>query len=93
MAKKVDAFDGTNFLVCDKRCNQCLFSSAKIVGDERKEDLLASCAASGSYFICHKSDSKRPVVCRGFFDEADNQACKVAARLNLVKFVKPNGDV
>lgn len=92
MAKKVDAFDGTNFLVCEKRCNQCLFSSAKIVGDERKKDLLTSCTNSGSYFICHKSKPGRPVVCRGFFDEANNQACRVAARLRLVKFVKPDGD-
>lgn len=84
-----DAFDGKHFLVCEKRCNQCLFSSAKIVGDERKEDLLTGTKKSGKYFICHKSPSTQPVVCRGFYDEEPNRACTTARVLGLVRFVNP----
>lgn len=87
-----DAFDPKRkkFLVAEKRCDQCLYSSAKIVGDERRADVLESCRRTGSYFLCHKATIHgRAVVCRGFFDAEPNQACQVAERLGLVEFVDP----
>lgn len=86
---QVDAFDGEHFLVCEKRCDQCLFSKAKIVDNKRREDILKNCATTGQYFICHKSAHGKPVVCRGFFDDQPNQTCQVAGRLRLVHFVNP----
>ncbi len=89
-----DAFDAQakKLLVCEKRCDQCLFSKAKIVDDQRRAQLLADCKKSGRYFLCHKSTiKKRAVVCRGFFDEVPNRACQVAKRLDLVAFVDPEG--
>jgi len=87
--KVADAFDGKNLLVCAKRCDQCLFSSAKIVGDGRKEDLLSDMRKTGKYFICHKSPRATPIICRGFFDEEPNRTCHVAKHFGLVKFVDP----
>lgn len=84
-----DAWDGTHLLVCEKRCNQCLFSKAKVVGDTRKEDILAGTRKSGKYFICHKSASGQPVVCRGFYDEEPSRACTTARVLDIVRFVNP----
>lgn len=87
-----DAFDPKlkKFLVCEKRCDECLYSSAKIVGDERRADVLQSCRQSGRYFLCHKSTMRgAAVVCRGFFDAEPNQSCQVADRLGLVLFVDP----
>jgi hypothetical protein len=89
MTDRADAFDGKNLLVCEKRCDQCLFSKAKIVNDDRQADLLTSCRRSGKYFICHKSATNAPVICRGFFDEVPNQAIRVARLLHIVRFVKP----
>lgn len=89
MAKGADAFDGKNLLVCEKRCDQCLFSKAKIVDDQRQADLLMNCRITGKYFICHKSADGQPVVCRGFFDEVPNQAVRAARLLRIVRFVKP----
>lgn len=89
MTDKTDAFDGESLLVCAKRCDQCLFSKAKVVGDDRQAALLTSCRRSGKYFICHKSAAGRPVICRGFFDEVPNQAIRVARLLRIVRFVKP----
>lgn len=88
-ARKAGAFDGKHFLVCAKRCDQCLFSSNKIVNEQRKDQLLTDCAKTGRYFICHKSKAKTPVVCRGFFDSVKNVACQVYARLGLVLLVNP----
>ncbi len=89
MAKSADAFDGENLLVCENRCDQCLFSKAKVVNDERQAGLLLNCRITGKYFICHKSADGQPVVCRGFFDEVPNQATHVAKLLRIVRFVKP----
>lgn len=82
-----------SFRVCAKRCDQCLFSSAKVVGDERKADILRRCAEQDSHFICHKfsiaegTDSQ--VCCRGFYDAdpAATNLMRIAGRLGAVEFV------
>lgn len=87
-----DAFDRKRgkLLVCEKLCDQCLFSKNKIVSDARREDILNESRRNGTYFLCHKSTiAGRAVVCRGFFETERNQACQVAARLGLVEFTEP----
>jgi len=91
LGNSTNAFDGTNLLVCEKRCAQCLFSKAKIVNDERQAAMLTKCRVTGRYFICHKSAGGKPVICRGFFDEVPNQAIRAARLLNVVRFVNPKG--
>lgn len=61
-----------------RRCDECLFSSAKIVSDSRKEQILADCRETGNYFICHK-DTK--ACCRGYYDAGITQNVQVIKRL------------
>ncbi len=87
-----DAFDRKRgkFMVCEKRCDQCLFSSAKVVSDRRRLAVLRECEKKRTYFICHKATiAGRTVVCRGFFETQRNQTCQVAERLGLVEFTDP----
>lgn len=86
------------FRVAKKRCDQCLFSSAKIVDEDRKADILETCAREDKHFICHKftiaegSDSQ--VCCRGFYgqDPAATNLMRIAGRLGAVEFVElPDG--
>ena len=77
--------------MCAKRCDECLFSSAKIVSDGRRLDVLEECRRTGKYFLCHKGTIRgRAVVCRGFYDNEPNQACQVAGRLGIAVFVDPD---
>lgn len=81
------------FQVCKKRCDQCLFSSAKIVSDSRKAEILRDCVVNDAHFICHKHtihDVKSQVCCRGFYD-ADPGASnlmRIAGRLGMIEFVE-----
>lgn len=50
---------------CSKRCDQCLFSDAKIVSDARRDQVIAECLERNNHFVCHKFDD---VACRGFLD-------------------------
>lgn len=88
---KVDAYvRGVGFKVAHKRCDQCLFSDAKIVGDERRDSLLRECQEDGKYFICHKASLRGDaVVCRGFHESGVNLACRMADRLRLTVYVDP----
>ena len=71
--------------VLTKRCDQCLFSAARIVSDKRKAEVLKLCARKGNYFVCHKTDG---VGCRGFYDEQPSQAQQVLGRLGMLEFVE-----
>ena len=71
--------------VLTKRCDQCLFSTARIVSAERKAEVLKLCERKGNYFVCHKTDG---VGCRGFYDEQPSQAQQVLGRLGMLEFVE-----
>lgn len=81
---------GVGFKVAAKRCDQCLYSTAKVVSDERRASILSDCSKEGTYFICHKASLRGDaVVCRGFFDEGSNLACRAAVAFGLVVEVNP----
>lgn len=81
------------FRVCKKRCDQCLFSSAKVVSDDRKHDILETCAREDRHFICHKfsiaEGEGSQVCCRAFYDAdpAATNLMRIAGRLGAVEFV------
>jgi len=52
-----------------KRCNQCLFTKNKVVGNARKKEVINNCLKNDSYFICHKSED---TCCKGFWDNYKN---------------------
>lgn len=76
------------FQVCDKPCDQCLFSKDRIVPAERVREILAGCKRDNTHFICHKATIQgRDVCCRSFYDTQTSQLIRVAQRLNMVEFV------
>lgn len=73
--------------IMKKRCNECLFTDAKIVGDSRKQEILRDCAKRSVHFVCHKATlAGWDVACRGFHEAAPGStaAGRLAVRLNIV---------
>jgi hypothetical protein len=89
----VDRHDPGVFRVAAKRCDECLFSSARIVPDERAEQIVADCLADGTHFICHKATMADGgnVCCRGFFDKHGDESLviRLARELHAVVEVDP----
>lgn len=77
--------------VYEKRCNQCLFSDAKVVEDHRAELMLKELQGTNTHFICHKSTihDNGVVCCRGFWDANKDRVLKLilADKLGLVEFI------
>lgn len=74
--------------VFDKCCDECLFSSKKIVSEERKKQVLEDCERQETFFICHKSSMNGDrIACHGF--RKSGIACQplqVAERLEKLGF-------
>lgn len=85
-------------LVCEKRCPNCLFGPAKLVSDERRDEILAnidSPLTRGSYFTCHKGSlsGNNQLVCRGWYDaNPQSLIVRLALQLDVVKFVPVPAD-
>lgn len=78
------------FQVCEKPCDQCLFSKDRIVSEARMREILAGCARDDKHFVCHKATiAGRDVCCRTFFDTRDAQIIRIAGRLGMIEFVDP----
>lgn len=60
------------FLLCAKKCNQCLFSAAKIVSNSAKADIIKTTIKDQSHFVCHKGTIAggrlAKLCCRGYFN-------------------------
>ncbi len=78
------------FEVMAKRCNQCLYSDAKIVEDDAKAAILAECERKGHHFVCHKATIQGwDVACAGWHDANPGAtvAQRMAAGLGVVRFI------
>lgn len=78
------------FKVCEKKCDQCLFSKDRIVDEDRMREVLATCAKNDSHFICHKhSIVGASACCRAFYDRDPGATnfMRIAGRLGAVEFV------
>lgn len=76
------------FKVCDKPCNQCLFSKDRIVSAQRVREILNDCKREGRHFTCHKATMQgRDVCCRSFYDTRTSNMARIAQRLRMVEFV------
>lgn len=84
--------------ICDKKCDQCLFSKNKIVSEKRKKEILKGCVDKDQFFECHKGTIKGTVqVCAGYFERLGQgqQTIQVLQRLEkltgqkLIQFVTP----
>jgi hypothetical protein len=81
-------------LVCEKRCNECLFSKNNVVrSQERVDDIVTSCDSQNSYFVCHKGsihavgEPEENVCCKGYFDRRSSALVRLAIATDNVKFV------
>lgn len=78
----------SGFEVCEKQCDQCLFSPNRIVSKPRMAQILKGCRQQDTHFHCHKgSIAGKDVCCRGFYDTQTSQMIRIAGRLNMIKFV------
>lgn len=77
------------FQVAEKRCNECLFTPARIVSEERKAEIVAACERNDSYFVCHKGSlaGNDRLCCRGFYDAHQTLVIALAKKLDVVRFV------
>ena len=81
------------FEVYKTKCDQCLYSSNKIVSDERKETLIKGILRSDKHFTCHKASIEgKDICCRGFYDQAPSRKIYMAKVLGVVKFVERKKD-
>jgi hypothetical protein len=75
-------------LVAERRCNECLFSTAAIVPDARREEILEQCNRDHTAFVCHKySLAGQYGICRGFFDGNHSLVVRLAKMLGRVRYV------
>ena len=44
--------------ICEKKCDECLFTKNRLVSVERAKELILECLENDQYFICHKSTLK-----------------------------------
>lgn len=77
------------FQVCEKMCDECLFTPARIVNEARKQELIETCKKNGSYFVCHKGSitGNHQLCCKGFYDNVQTQVTELAKTLDVVRFV------
>jgi hypothetical protein len=70
-------------------CDQCLFSTARIVSAKRKADVLRKCAQNDSHFLCHTAED---TVCAGFVASGrTSQLLRIADRLGAIERAPPPG--
>lgn len=74
--------------VCEKPCDQCLFSDKKIVSDERKEEIITELEANEGWFECHKGTiNEDRHMCYGWYIRYKDiiGILKIANRMGMLK--------
>jgi hypothetical protein len=72
----------TTLKVCAQKCDQCLFSSDRIVSKKRMNEILRECERTDSHFVCHKTDD---AVCAGFYNSRSTNLIRIMQRLNGIE--------
>ena len=77
--------------VCNKQCNECLFTKNSLVTSEVvANQIIEKCLANDTFFQCHKGTIvNENICCRGFYEKynKDVLALRLAQFLNVVEFV------
>ena len=75
--------------VCAKKCNQCLFTSNRIVSKQRMTSIVRNCLKRDTHFECHKGTiNNEQIVCAGWYNQYTSQMLSIAQRLNMIEFVE-----
>ena len=85
--------DDTEFKVCVRQCDQCLFTVNRVVSPRRASQVIKDCLKNDNWFECHKfTILGLKVVCRGFWNRhrRDVYPLRIAQMfIEAVKFVEP----
>lgn len=73
--------------VCEKKCEECLFSKNRIVSKERAQAIMRKIVRTDSHFMCHKGQGD--VVCAGSVDFHQGQLYRIMGRLDGIELVDP----
>ncbi len=74
--------------VMAKVCNQCLFSTARVVDADRKDEILETCNETGVAFECHKASILgQKAICRAFFNGNHSLVVRLAKHFGWFEFV------
>jgi hypothetical protein len=81
------------FKVFKKPCKNCLFSDAKLVSNERAEELKQQCVEENTFFECHAAtlnDNSDSVCCHNFYKQLGKETAiiRIAEALKVVEFVE-----
>lgn len=77
------------FEVCEKKCDQCLFTDKRVVSAARMKQILQECARTDTHFTCHKGSAVgKDLCCRGFYDSGlGSNGIRVSQRMGWIRFV------
>jgi hypothetical protein len=70
--------------VCAFKCDQCLFSTNRIVSKKRMNAILKECEQTDAHFVCHKTED---AVCAGFYNSISTNLIRIMQRLNGIERV------
>lgn len=77
-------------LVCESKCDQCLFSKNRVVSKERMKEIIQLTLLANTHFTCHKGTIKNQnIACAGWVERYGSTWLTLAKSLNLIKFIKP----
>ena len=70
-------------ILAKQPCSQCLCTANRIVPGKRAAEIISSCKATGSHFICHKASDGEIVHCRGVHDLHESIAYRLASAIGI----------
>ena len=78
-------------LVADHRCDECLYTEARVVSAERAAELILQCHKKKNLFLCHKGTvAGLDVICHGSYTgELDAHQQRLAVSVDWVRLVDP----
>jgi hypothetical protein len=96
--------DYSKLLVCERRCDECLYSKSRIVSGDRARQVIEEARKNDAAFLCHKhtirgalglsQGAQANVVCRGYFDSVGDDVLliRLAQMLGNIVFVNEEGE-
>lgn len=71
------------FKVMKRRCNECLYTSKRLICEDDRKEILAEIKEEDRFFVCHKASLRGEVACcRAFFDRQETSPVQLAHRFD-----------
>jgi hypothetical protein len=85
-----NVFDATTGKVgvCAKMCSSCIYRPGTPI-PEARDRVIAAAIESDNVVICHSTlDTKKQLVCHGFYRHEDTAILQIAKRLSVIEFLR-----